>query len=83
MNRIKDLYVLGHWKTEKLKNRNQMGMEDYVDDEFAPAWNSIYNRDLIRSKLNLNKEEGGAEDLNDEEKKEDEERDKREEENST
>lgn len=51
LNRIKDLYVLGQWKTEKLANRKQMGMEDYVDDEFQPAWNSIYNRDLIRHKL--------------------------------
>ena len=70
LNRIKDLYVLGHWKTEKMKNRQQMGMEDYVDDEFAPAWNSIYNRDMIRHKLNKNKEEG-EEDVEEKEKHED------------
>lgn len=57
LNRIKDLYVLGQWKTEKLANRKQMGMEDYLDDEFQPAWNSIYNRDLIKHKLK--KQEGG------------------------
>ena len=56
LNRIKDLYVLGHWKTEKMQNRQQVGMEDYVDDEFAPAWNSIYNRDAIRNRLNKKKE---------------------------
>jgi hypothetical protein len=61
LNRIKDLYVLGHWKTEKLQNRQQMGMEDYVDDEFQPAWNSIYNRDAVRARLNRNKE-GDAKD---------------------
>ncbi len=51
LNRIKDLYVLGQWKTEKLANRKQLGMEDYLDDEFAPAWNSIYNRDLVKHKF--------------------------------
>jgi hypothetical protein len=65
LNRIKDLYVLGHWKTEKMMNRQQtLGMEDYVDDEFQPAWNSIYNRDQMRSRLQKKNAEEGGDDKN-------------------
>ena len=61
LNRIKDLYVLGQWKTEKAMSRRQdmVGMEDYIDDEFQPAWNSIYNRDAIRSRLKKRTEGAG------------------------
>jgi hypothetical protein len=62
LNRIRDLYVLGQWKTEKLANRKQMGMEDYLDDEFQPAWNSIYNRDAIKHKLKKNEGDVGKAD---------------------
>jgi hypothetical protein len=72
LNRIRDLYVLGQWKTEKQRADGGGGMEDFVDDEFQPNWNSIYNRNMIKHKLKKTEEDKGEEDLNAADKKDEE-----------